>query len=183
MRAAFVPPLPPRLRAAAAPVRVLAMSARRYTALLLPLCLALASPGLLARPRLTPASSAPSALRARPPPSSRPVLAFSSVPSAAVAASISSALVEARLAACVSTLPGVTSTYRWQGKVETAAELMLVVKTHTEAMDAVSEMVQRLHPYDVPELVAVPIEAGLPAYLQWMVDETSPSTVDAKPPE
>lgn len=66
--------------------------------------------------------------------------------------------------------------------METAAELMLVVKTHAEAMDQVSELVKRLHPYDVPELVAVPIEAGLPAYLQWMVDETNAAAGNAKPP-
>jgi periplasmic divalent cation tolerance protein len=102
------------------------------------------------------------------------VLAFSSVPDSAVARTVSDALVRARLAACVATLPGVTSTYRWRGKVETSAELMLVIKTRAQLMDQVGDMVRSLHPYEVPELVAVPVVSGLPEYLRWMAEETAP---------
>jgi periplasmic divalent cation tolerance protein len=176
MRPAFLTPLAPllsaRLLAARSSSRCAAtMSASRYAPVLLLLALAFA---LLPRHRaLTPASPVSLSASALPPPSGEYVLAFSSVPDTGVARALSDALVGARLAACVATLPGVTSTYRWQGKVETAQELMLVIKTRAEVMDGVQEMVRKLHPYEVPELVAVPISHGLPDYLKWMTDETT----------
>lgn len=100
------------------------------------------------------------------------MLAFSSVPSRAVAKALADGLVGDRLAACVATLPGVSSTYRWEGKIETEEELLLLIKTRAELMDKVSAFVRKNHPYDVPELIAVPATAGLPEYLKWIGNET-----------
>jgi periplasmic divalent cation tolerance protein len=93
-------------------------------------------------------------------------------PDAASARRIADALVEARLAACVNVLPGITSVYRWQGKVEQADEVLLVAKTVRARLDALTRQVQALHPYELPEVVAVEISGGLPAYLDWIAAET-----------
>ncbi|MDH5835203.1 divalent-cation tolerance protein CutA [Luteimonas kalidii] len=95
-------------------------------------------------------------------------------PDAASARRIAHALVEARLAACVNLLPGVTSVYRWQGRVEQADEVLLVAKTVRERLDALTRQVQALHPYELPEVVAVDIAGGLPEYLDWIAAETRP---------
>lgn len=81
---------------------------------------------------------------------------------------LSRALVEGRAAACVNTLPGITSTFRWQGKLETDAELLLIVKTRRELIPEVSRIVRELHSYDVPEVIALPVIGGNPAYLDWL---------------
>ena len=89
--------------------------------------------------------------------------------SAAEARRIARAVVEARLAACVNTLPGaVTSIYRWKGKVETAKERMLLIKTSRKRLAKLREAVERLHSYDVPEFIALPISAGSRGYLNWI---------------
>lgn len=93
-------------------------------------------------------------------------------PDAASARRIADALVEARLAACVNVLPGITSVYRWQGKVEQADEVLLVAKTVRARLDALTRQVQALHPYELPEVVAVEISGGLPAYLDWIAAAT-----------
>jgi len=95
-------------------------------------------------------------------------LVFTTAPDPLVAEAIARALVESQLAACVSLLPGVTSVYRWQGQVETAREVQLLIKTRSANFDALQEQITRLHPYALPELVAVPIDGGLPAYLDWV---------------
>ena len=94
-----------------------------------------------------------------------------SVPDRNTATELASALVEQRLAACATILPGVVSIYRWQDKVEAADELILLIKTAATAYDALEEALRRLHPYELPEVIAVPIDRGLPAYLAW-VDES-----------
>jgi len=82
---------------------------------------------------------------------------------------IGRAVVEARLAACVNILPGtVTSIYRWKGKVETARERLLLVKTSPKRLAKLQAAVERLHSYDVPEFIALPINAGSRAYLAWL---------------
>jgi periplasmic divalent cation tolerance protein len=82
------------------------------------------------------------------------------------------ALVEQRLAACVNLLPGVQSVYRWQGNIEEEGEVTLLIKT-TEARYAELEAaIRALHPYELPELIALPVAAGLPAYLHWIRQET-----------
>jgi periplasmic divalent cation tolerance protein len=90
-------------------------------------------------------------------------------PSAAEARRIARAVVEARLAACVNILPGaVISVYRWKGKVETAKERLLLIKTSAKKLAKLRAAVERLHSYDVPEFIAVPIAAGSAAYLDWI---------------
>lgn len=91
-------------------------------------------------------------------------------PDAATAKSLAETLVRERLAACVNLVPEVTSVYRWQGQVESATEVMLVAKTTRSAFKALENRLATLHPYEVPEIVALDINAGLPAYLQW-IDE------------
>lgn len=96
------------------------------------------------------------------------LLVLSTCPDAACATSIAHALVDERLAACVSRVPGATSTYRWQDKVVEDAEVLLLIKTTAEGLPVLRERLVALHPYEVPELVALPIEDGLPAYLAWL---------------
>jgi periplasmic divalent cation tolerance protein len=82
---------------------------------------------------------------------------------------IARAVVEARLAACVNILPGaVTSVYRWKGKVESAKERLLLIKTSHKRLAKLRAAVERLHSYDVPEFIALPIDAGSPKYLAWI---------------
>jgi periplasmic divalent cation tolerance protein len=79
------------------------------------------------------------------------------------------AFVERRLAACVNILPGVHSIYRAQDEIAEADEVVLLVKTRSAAVASLSAVVRELHPYDNPELIALPIEDGLPAYLSWLM--------------
>lgn len=82
---------------------------------------------------------------------------------------IARALVEARLAACVNVLEArVRSTYRWKGRVETASEHLLIVKSSRHRLEALRREVEHLHSYDVPEVIALPIVGGSPAYLRWL---------------
>ena len=89
-------------------------------------------------------------------------------PTAERAAELARALVEERLAACGNVIPGLRSIYRWQGKVEDEAEALLVLKTTRARFDALRDRVLALHPYDVPEVLALPVEAGSAAYLAWL---------------
>ena len=93
----------------------------------------------------------------------------------AAAAALATALVEARLAACVNLLPGLTSVYRWQGAVEQAGETLLIAKTTAERYPALQAAVRAAHPHELPEIVAVTIADGLPAYLQWLAEAVAPS--------
>lgn len=99
-------------------------------------------------------------------------LLFSTCPDPASAARIAQALVAERLAACVSRLPGVHATYRWQDTVEQAEEVLLLIKTAADRIPALQRRLCELHPYDVPELIEVEVAGGLPAYLQWVYAET-----------
>ncbi len=89
-------------------------------------------------------------------------------PTVEVAAGLARALVEARLAACGNVVPGLRSVYRWQGKVEDEAEVLLVLKTTRERFPALRDELLRRHPYQVPEVLALPVEAGSAAYLEWL---------------
>ncbi|MEW6517412.1 MAG: divalent-cation tolerance protein CutA [candidate division FCPU426 bacterium] len=97
---------------------------------------------------------------------------FITVPNAEVGERVARALVEERLAACVNRVPGLTSIYRWQGKIECDPEELLVVKTRQSLVPELAARVQALHPYQVPEVIALPIVAGLPSYLDWVAAET-----------
>jgi len=89
-------------------------------------------------------------------------------PNQEVARSLARALVEERLAACVNLVPGLTSVYRWQGEVVEDQEVLLLVKTTTFAFPRLKERVLALHPYTVPEIIALPIAEGHGAYLDWL---------------
>jgi periplasmic divalent cation tolerance protein len=99
---------------------------------------------------------------------------FTNCPDAETAEAIANAVVEARLAACVNILAPCRSVYRWQGRVEQAVEVPLLMKTTAECYAALESMIRQCHPYQIPEIVALPVERGLPAYLQWVTDETQP---------
>lgn len=109
------------------------------------------------------------------------VLAFCTCPDAATAARIADALVGERLAACVSVLPGVRSVYRWQGAVERADEVQLLIKTVAARMPALAARIVALHPYELPEVVAVEAAAGLPAYLEWISAQVAPDAGGQEP--
>jgi periplasmic divalent cation tolerance protein len=81
---------------------------------------------------------------------------------------IGNALVERRLAACVSIVPQVRSIYRWQGKVEQAEELLLIIKTTAKQFGSVRDLIRELHSYELPECVCIELENGSDAYLKWL---------------
>jgi len=86
------------------------------------------------------------------------------------AEALATALVEARVAACVNLLPGLRSVYRWQGAVESAGETLLIAKTTADRYDALQAEVLARHPYELPEVLAVSVARGLPPYLRWLAD-------------
>lgn len=102
------------------------------------------------------------------------LIVLTNCPDAEVADRIARTLVEQKLAACVNRLPAVDSVYRWQGAVERTVEVPLLIKTIRERLPEVQEAIRALHPYEVPEIIAIQVVAGLPAYLRWVVDETQP---------
>ncbi|MCL2525322.1 MAG: divalent-cation tolerance protein CutA [Betaproteobacteria bacterium] len=102
------------------------------------------------------------------------LLLITNCPDEAVANAIALAVVEEKLAACVNLLPRVQSVYRWQGAVESASEIPLFIKTTTDRYAALEKRLRELHPYAVPEIIAMPISHGLPAYLDWLAEETRP---------
>jgi periplasmic divalent cation tolerance protein len=100
------------------------------------------------------------------------LLVFTNLPDRASAERIAQALVEARAAACVNILAECTSVYRWQGRVENANEVPLLAKTTRAAYPALEQTIRTHHPYELPEIIAVPVSTGLPDYLQWVTQET-----------
>ena len=100
------------------------------------------------------------------------LLVIANCPDEACANRIALAVVEAGLAACVNLLPRVQSVYRWQGNIESASEVPLLIKTTAGRYTELETAIRELHPYDVPEIIALPIAQGLPAYLDWLAAET-----------
>ena len=100
------------------------------------------------------------------------ILVFCTCPDEASATRIATALVEERLAACVNRIPGVESTYHWQEKICRDAEQLLLIKTVRERFDALRERILALHPYELPEVIAVGIMDGSAAYLEWITAQT-----------
>ncbi|HQH26100.1 MAG TPA: divalent-cation tolerance protein CutA [Oligoflexia bacterium] len=94
------------------------------------------------------------------------------VPNEETALHIARSLVEKKFAACVGILPGVKSVYRWQGAIEEAEELLLVVKTTAQCYPLLEAEIRALHPYEVPEIVALAPSAALESYSRWILDET-----------
>jgi periplasmic divalent cation tolerance protein len=105
-------------------------------------------------------------------------LVLSTCPDTETARSIGERLVAERLAACVSLIPGLTSIYRWEGKVHQDPEVLLLIKTSAARLDALMDVLQQLHPYEVPEIIALPVVAGLPDYLSWIASCTHPQAHD-----
>lgn len=101
-----------------------------------------------------------------------PLLVLTNLPDVASAEKLAQALIEHRAAACVNILAPCRSMYRWQDGVETADEIPLLIKTTAVNYAMVEDIVRAHHPYNVPELIAVPITHGLPAYLDWLATET-----------
>jgi len=95
-------------------------------------------------------------------------------PDLATARAMAGELVKERLAACVNLLPGVISVYRWEAQVESANEVMMIIKTSRRALAGLEKRISTLHPYDVPEIIALDITAGLPAYLRWIDECVTP---------
>lgn len=110
------------------------------------------------------------------------VVLLATFPEEDSAARIAGVLVSEQLVACVNVLPAVNSIYRWQGVVTSAREVLAVMKTRADLVDAVISRVKELHPYDVPEVIALPVVAGLPAYLQWVMAETIQESVKGSVP-
>jgi len=95
------------------------------------------------------------------------------MPDQATARSLAQALVEARLAACVNVGAAVDSLYHWRGQIETAAEVPVMIKTQRARYPAIESAIRERHPYELPEIIAVPITDGLGPYLQWIAAETA----------
>jgi periplasmic divalent cation tolerance protein len=104
------------------------------------------------------------------------LLVMTNLPDADSAEALAAALVEARVAACVNILAPCRSVYRWQGKVEAAAETPMLIKTTTDRYAALEAAIRAHHPYELPEIVAIPVVRGLPEYLAWVADETRETT-------
>ena len=100
------------------------------------------------------------------------LLVLTSLPDVAAAQRLARQIVESHAAACVNQLPPCTSTYRWQGKIETASEVPLLIKTSAIAYPRLQALIRSAHPYELPEIIAVPLSAGLPEYLDWVSQET-----------
>ena len=96
------------------------------------------------------------------------LLVLTSCPDEATAATIALALVEAGLAACVNRVAGVRSTYRWQGRVADEPEVLLIIKTVAARYQELEMRLKSLHPYELPEIIAVPLAGGSPDYLSWL---------------
>ena len=94
-------------------------------------------------------------------------------PDSEVAVKLARALVEAGLAACVNVVEGVRSIYRWEGEVRDEREVLLVIKTRRERSDELAARVRELHPYDVPEVLALPVVGGSRPYLDWVRAESA----------
>lgn len=101
-----------------------------------------------------------------------PLLVMTNVPDNTLAQTIANTLIDTHAAACVNILAPCLSVYRWQGAVETISEVPMLIKTTADAYPRVEQILRECHPYAVPEIIAVPIKHGLPAYLAWVATET-----------
>ena len=103
------------------------------------------------------------------------LLVLTNLPDHAAAENLARVLIEEKVAACVNILGACTSVYRWQGAIENTQEIPLLIKTTQARYAAVEAVVRRMHPYELPEIIAVPLAQGLPGYLQWVRDTVSES--------
>ncbi|HLP98271.1 MAG TPA: divalent-cation tolerance protein CutA [Sideroxyarcus sp.] len=100
------------------------------------------------------------------------LLVVTNAPDRTTAERIADELVTTGVAACINILAGCTSVYRWEGKLEHAGEVPLLIKTTRAAYPRLEAALRKLHPYELPEIIALPVGAGLPEYLDWVVQET-----------
>jgi len=105
-----------------------------------------------------------------------PLVVLTNLPDRAAAQRLADALIEKRLAACINILAPCRSVYRWKGAVQHDEEHPVLIKTTRERYHALEAAIRAAHPYELPEIVAVPIERGLAAYLQWVEAETAAAT-------
>ncbi len=111
------------------------------------------------------------------------LVVLTNCPDGETAARLRNELVERRLAACVNQLGPVTSTYRWQGAIEQASEVALLIKTTYERYPALEAALRKLHPYELPEIIAVPVQCGLTDYLSWVRSEVDIMDTEGRVPE
>ena len=100
-------------------------------------------------------------------------LAYCTCPNSESARAVAETLVSEHLAACVNILPGISSVYRWEGRIETAGEVLLMIKTSAPRVAAIIDRITELHPYDVPEVICHTIAAGQERYLDWVRQRTA----------
>lgn len=101
------------------------------------------------------------------------LLVITNLPDAITAEQMARQIIESQTAACVNQLSPCTSTYRWQGRIETATEIPLLIKTRADVYPRLQALIESTHPYELPEIIAVPLTSGLPAYLDWLQQETT----------
>ena len=102
------------------------------------------------------------------------LLVICNLPDEAAARRLAGVLVESRMAACVNVLAPCSSIYRWQEEIATATEIPLLIKTSARRYAALEAAIRKHHPYELPEIIAVPLTHGLPDYLAWVASETTP---------
>jgi periplasmic divalent cation tolerance protein len=102
----------------------------------------------------------------------QPLVVYCTCPDQATAEHIAEVIVSEQLAACVNLIPRLTSIYRWQGEIQRDAEELLIIKTRSAVYPLLEARIGELHPYDTPEIIALPIQAGSAAYLDWIADST-----------
>ncbi len=100
------------------------------------------------------------------------LLVINTCPDESIAKILAHHLIERKLAACVNILPKVTSIYAWQGEINTDQEVILLIKTSAQRYAALEQVLESQHPYETPEIIAIPIERGLDTYLQWITQNT-----------
>jgi periplasmic divalent cation tolerance protein len=103
-----------------------------------------------------------------------PVIIMTNFPDRVSALALAKELVEQRLAACVNVLSECSSVYRWKNEIERADEVPVLIKTLSQNYPQVESLVRRMHPYELPEIIAVPVVEGFPGYMQWIADECMP---------
>jgi periplasmic divalent cation tolerance protein len=101
------------------------------------------------------------------------IVVISNLPDRATALKLAQALVERRLAACVNVLGECVSVYRWKGEIENAGEVPVLIKTRAARYEEVEAAIREIHPYELPEIIAVPATRGLEEYLQWVAHEST----------
>jgi periplasmic divalent cation tolerance protein len=106
----------------------------------------------------------------------KPILIYSTFPSAEAAESVGGELVKRRLAACVNIIPGMTAIYIWQGQRQREAECVMIIKTRARLADAVISEVRKLHPYTNPALLVLPVISGSDDFMRWISDQTTEQT-------